>query len=434
MVKETQLYDVLGVSPDSESNAIKRAYRVNALKYHPDKNQQDKNATEKFKEITRAYEILIDGDKRALYDLYGEAGINGNLAPDTDVDMTGTNVRSGTFFMNPDDLFSQMFGNLFGSGYAESFFTSSGKPQRRRGRDINYSLNCSLEALYTGKVAKLGLSKQVKCTTCDGLGALSQNIKRCYLCNGRGYEIIQKDTGFIKQRIQRSCSRCSGSGQYIASSDRCGNCKGEGYYQKREVITVDIPPGTRDGESFVMKNMADEAPNTRPGDVIITVKEAAHPDFQRIGSNLAHTVKLPLITALSGGKVEIKFLNNTILNVTIEEGDIIGPDSVKMIKNMGFPSFGKDGSKKMGDLILKFDIVFPTKEQLNSESLALLKEALPAVPVQSPRKRKLDTDLKDSDDEVSEIEPEIRNVVLESLDQNYDRKSYKKRRENSRNF
>lgn len=414
MVKDTKLYDVLGIAPDSNNADIKKAYRINALKYHPDKNNHSKDSTEKFQEITKAYEILYDTNKRALYDKYGEEGINSNTTIDPSSSRP-SNFAEQAFSMRADDLFSQFFGDsFFGSSNSSSFpgtsssfyhqqqqqqqnqqqqqqssssyFNNSQQQQqkqyhyqqrpKRRGVDINHKLSVTLEELYQGKSTKLALTKTVLCVKCDAKGG--DHIKACAQCKGRGIVVVSKQMGPLIQRFESTCRACRGSGEFISEKDRCSNCLGAKTVEERKVLKLEIPPGSFHGETITFKGEGDQGVDIIAGDVVVTLEEKPHPDFKRQYDDLVMNWKVDLLTALAGGSFGVHHINNQWLKVEIIPGEIIRPNSLKTIKGYGMPKRAVPG--EFGDLIVHFDVEFPKQDELTKENLEFLEKSLPSRP------------------------------------------------------
>ncbi|KAJ1657448.1 Type I HSP40 co-chaperone [Dispira simplex] len=353
MVKETKLYDALGLTPNSTESEIKKAYRKLALKYHPDKNP---NEGEKFKEISHAYEILSDPQKREMYDRVGEEGLSGG-------GMEGN--------MTAEDLFSHFFGGSpFGGPGRRG--QSSGP---RRGKDTAYVLKVSLEELYKGKVSKLAFNKTVLCEKCEGKGG--KDVKSCGTCNGQGIRVTLRHLGPMVQQIQQTCPDCQGEGQIIPESSRCKGCKGQKTTNERKVFEVHVDKGMRDGQKIVFSGEADQAPDTIPGDVVIVVEEKAHDRFKRKGDDLYFQVKIDLLTALAGGQFHIKHLDDRVLVVNILPGEVIKPGETKAILGEGMPSYRHHHK---GNLYVQFEIDFPQPNWTSPEAIAVLETVLPPRP------------------------------------------------------
>jgi len=348
MVKETKLYDILGVAPDASDNDIKKAYRKLALQYHPDKNP---DAGDKFKEITAAYEILSDQKKRETYDQYGEKGL-------TEGGMAG------------EDLFSAFFGGgFFGGG-------GRGGSREKRGKDVVHQLKVTLEDLYRGKTTKLALQKTVLCSECDGIGGKKGSAKTCEACNGNGIQIRLRQIGpGMVQQVQQVCSECQGEGEVIKEKDRCKNCKGKKTESQRKVLEVHIDKGMKDGQKIVFNGEGDQAPGVIPGDVVIVLEQKPHPIFKRKERDLYVEQSISLSTALTGGQFVITHLDDRKLLVKINPGEVIKPGDVKVIPKEGMPTYKNPFEK--GDLFINFNVVFPPNTWLKPDQLSQLQKLLP---------------------------------------------------------
>lgn len=331
-VDTTKLYETLGVSKDADEKVIKKAYRKLAVKHHPDKGGDE----QKFKEVSAAYEVLSDPDKRAKYDKYGLEGIS---------DDGGPGGRSA------DDIFSMFFG---GGG------RGGGRGGPRKGEDVNHPIKVSLEDLYNGKTVKLAINRQVQvgearmCATCDGQGVV--------------VELRQIALGMVQQ-VQK----------------RCGDCKGEGYIgetkKERKVLEVHIEKGMKNGQKVVFRGMADEKPNMEPGDINFIVQEKEHELFKRKGADLLITKTLSLNEALCGFEWTVQHLDKREIVIKSRPGEVIKPESiggqpfVKVVSGEGMPSKGNPFVK--GDLYVLFTIEFPRDGELGEETVNVLKKTLP---------------------------------------------------------
>eukprot|EP00842_Homolaphlyctis_polyrhiza_P000969 jgi/Hompol1/1873/HPOL_002783-RA len=367
MVKDTKYYDLLEVPPNASEVQqspplfclrpldadLKKAYRKLALKYHPDKNP---DAGDKFKDISHAYEVLSDSQKRSIYDQYGEEGLT---------------EGGGGGGMSPEDLFSQLFGGgMFGGG------GSRGRPSGpRKGKDMAHSLKVSLEDLYKGKTSKLALQKQILCASCDGKGGKAGASQTCMGCNGRGVRIITRQMGPMIQQMQQTCPECNGEGEIIKEKDRCKDCKGKKVASERKILEVFIDKGMQDGQKIVFSGEGDQAPGIIPGDIIIVVEEKPHERFKRKGNDLFHEAKIDLTTALCGGKLAIKHLDDRVLMVNILPGEVIKPGETKAITGEGMPGYKRPFDK--GTLFVTFEVVFPQPNWIDQSQLALLERLLP---------------------------------------------------------
>lgn len=377
MARDTKLYDTLGIKPGCSEAEIKKAYRHMALKSHPDKNNHSKEATEKFQEITQAYQILSDPDQRCTYDRYGLDGLNGKPNTNPTPHFTSTDLFDQVFGDSFKDSFGGSFGGPFGGPFGGSFglfntFNHSNRPrprQQKKGPDICHKLACTLEDLYKGKKSKLGYHRTELCDACNARGSL--NVHKCSHCGGTGRVVVRSQIGPIAQRVESTCSGCNGSGEYIFQNDLCKKCHGAKTVMERRIFTVDVPPGAKDGDSMILDGEGDQGLEIVPGNVVVTIVQKPHNVFKRSGHNLVHHAKIDLVTALTGGSFNLKHLNGTYLNVNISRGELIRPKSLKLIKGYGMPI----DKNAFGDLIVHFSIIFPP--QLSLESMDLLVRALP---------------------------------------------------------
>ncbi|ORY28306.1 hypothetical protein BCR39DRAFT_535402 [Naematelia encephala] len=376
MVKETEYYDLLGVSPEAGDDEIKKAYRKGALKNHPDKGGDP----ELFKELTHAYEVLSDRNKREVYDVHGKAGLEG-----------GAGGMGGG--MDPQDLFSQLFGG--GGGF---FGGGSSRPSGpRRGKDLVHRISVTLEDLYKGKVQKLALSKSVICKTCEGRGGKKGAVQTCTSCRGQGVKVMLRQLGPMMQQIQQPCNECEGTGEIMNPKDRCKNCNGKKTLSERKVLEVHIDKGMKSGQQIKFAGESDQAPGIQPGDVVIVLEEKPHPRFQRNGDNLFCEAEIDLLTALGGGEFAIEHLDERALHVTIVPGEIIKPGATKVISGQGMPSYRHH---ELGDLYVRINVKFP--DSIPLDSIPLLENALP------PRKEIQKFGKKVHVDEVTLEEPNDR--------------------------
>ncbi|EGP87349.1 unnamed protein product [Zymoseptoria tritici ST99CH_1A5] len=345
MVKETKFYDVLGVSPDASDAQLKSAYRKGALKHHPDKNAHDPSAAEKFKEISHAYETLSDGQKRQIYDQYGEEGL----------EQGGPGGGGG---MAAEDLFAQFFGGG-GGGFGGMF---GGGMQQERGpkkaRTIHHVHKVSLEDIYRGKVSKLALQKSVICSKCDGRGGKEGAVKTCTGCNGQGMKMMMRQMGPMIQRFQTVCPDCNGEGEIVREKDKCKQCNGKKTIVERKVLHVHVDRGVTSGTKIDFRGEGDQMPGVQPGDVQFEIEQKPHARFQRKGDDLFYHAEIDLLTALAGGAIYIEHLDERWLTVEIMPGEVISPGEVKVIRGQGMPSYRHHD---FGNLYVQFDVKFPSK-------------------------------------------------------------------------
>ncbi|KAJ6101948.1 hypothetical protein N7486_004375 [Penicillium sp. IBT 16267x] len=357
MVHDTKLYDFLGVAPTATEAQLKTAYKKGALRYHPDKNADNPEAAEKFKELSHAYEILSDPEKRQIYDQYGEEGLEHG---------------GGGGGMNAEDLFSQFFGGGGGGSFGGMFGGGMRDTGPKKARTIHHVHKVNLEDIYKGKVSKLALQKSVICAGCDGRGGKEGAVKECTGCNGSGMKTMMRQMGPMIQRFQTVCPDCNGEGEIIRDKDRCKRCNGKKTVVERKVLHVHVDKGVRDGHKIEFRGEGDQMPGVLPGDVVFEIEQKPHPRFQRKGDDLFYQAEIDLLTALAGGTIHIEHLDDRWMTVNIAAGEVIVPDAIKVIPGQGMPSFRHHDH---GNLYIKFDVKFPQKDQL--QNLDLLEKVLP---------------------------------------------------------
>ena len=346
MADKRDYYEVLGVDRGSSKSEIDRAYRKLAIKYHPDSSKAE-DAVERFKEASEAYEVLSDADKRARYDQYGHAGMQGNAQQFNDV----------------EDIF-EAFGDLFGGGmFGDMFGRRGGRGRRsRRGADIRCNVTLTLEEAARGVKKDISFRRRVPCETCEGSGAApgSQPV-RCNTCGGRG-QVVQS-AGIL--RVQTTCPTCEGAGQEI--SQPCTDCRGSGLTHERAELSVDIPAGVEDGMRVRVQGHGEASPDGGPpGDCycFITVKQ--HELFRRDGTHLILQLPISYTQAALGADIEVPTLSGPH-NLRVEAGTQNG--DVFKIRGQGIvdPHGGRPG-----DLHVQVFVEVPKK--LNVEQERLLRE------------------------------------------------------------
>lgn len=356
MVQDTKLYDTLGVDPGADPNTIKKAYRKMALKFHPDKNPGEE-AEKKFKEISAAYEVLSDEDKRQTYDRFGLEGLKEG--------------RGGPGF-GGDDLFSMFFGggSPFGGG------GGGGHRGPRRGQDIGHELRVTLEDLYNGKTKKMAIQRQVICKKCDGRGGTGSAVK-CSVCRGSGVQVRIQRMGPMVQQIQSQCRDCGGEGEAWSAKDRCQECKGRKVSREKEVLEVHIDKGMTNGHKIPFRGYADEEPGIEPGDVIFILREAEHDVFTRKGNELLMKMKISLSEALTGFSRKVKTLDNRDIAITLTPGGFVQHEGVKVAAGEGMPIYRNPFEK--GNLIVQFEVEYPAPEWFSlQENRDSIEKLLPA--------------------------------------------------------
>jgi DnaJ family protein A protein 2 len=312
MVKETKFYDLLGVGPDASDAQLKTAYKKGALKFHPDKNAHNPDAEAKFKDISQAYEVLADPQKRQLYDQYGEEGLEqGGM---------------GGGGMSAEDLFSQFFGGGGMGGFGGMFGGGGMRdPGPKKARTIHHVHKVSLEDIYRGKVSKLALQKSVICPKCDGRGGKEGAVKTCAGCNGQGMKTMMRQMGPMIQRFQTVCPDCNGEGETIRDKDKCKQCSGKKTIVERKVLHVHVDRGVQSGTKLDFRGEGDQMPGVQPGDVQFEIEQKPHPRFQRKGDDLFYHAEIDLLTALAGGALYIEHLDERWLTVDIVPGEVVSP-------------------------------------------------------------------------------------------------------------
>jgi|HigsolmetaAR201D_1030396.scaffolds.fasta_scaffold01013_13 molecular chaperone DnaJ len=292
-------YQILDVPRTATEAEIKKAYRRLAMKYHPDRNPNDREAEEKFKEAKEAYDVLRDEQKRAIYDQYGHEGLASRSG-------AGGGFSSADAFA---DIFGDVFGDIFGTG------RRGGARQVFRGADLRYDLELDLEQAVFGHNADIEFTTLCECETCSGTGAaLGSKPTTCETCNGVGQVRMQQ--GFFA--VQQTCPRCKGRGQII--HDACKSCMGQGRVRKKKTLAVKIPPGVDTGDRIRLTGEGEAGRNGGPpGDLYVEIRVREHPIFERDGSHLSCEVPISFVTAALGGTIEVPTLDgNVILKVPPE--------------------------------------------------------------------------------------------------------------------
>ena len=285
-------YEVLGVAKNASDDDLKKVYRKLAMKYHPDRNPDDKGAEEKFKEVKEAYEVLSDPKKRELYDRFGHAGVDPNAAGG----FGGGQGGPGGFA----DVFGDIFGDIFGAAAG----ARGGRSNVYRGADLRYSMEITLEQAANGHATEIRVPSWERCETCEGSGAKpGTKPKTCHSCGGQGQVRMQQ--GFFS--IQQTCPTCHGSGKVIP--EPCGSCDGVGRVRKTKTLEVKIPAGIDDGMRIRSGGNGEPGVNGGPpGDLYVEIHVKEHPVFQRDGDDLHCEIPISIITAALGGKVEVPTL------------------------------------------------------------------------------------------------------------------------------
>ncbi len=346
-------YEVLGVSKGSTKEEIKKAYRKQALKHHPDKNPGNKEAEEKFKEAAEAYEVLSNDEKRARYDQYGHAGMGNNM---------GGGFSGG---MTMEDIFSS-FGDIFGDAFGGAFSSRGrgGRSQRvNKGTNLRLRVKLTLEEFAKGSDKKIKVSKYVTCNTCHGSGAASDSdVKTCSACKGTGHTTRVMNTILGQMQTSAPCNVCGGEGKVI--SKKCHKCYGEGITEAEEVIPLNIPAGLAPGMQLSVTGKGNAARRGGiPGDLIIVIEEEPHPELIRQGNDLIYNLFISIPEAILGSNVEVPTIDGKV-RIKIDPGTQGG--KILRLRGKGLPDVNGYGK---GDLLVNVNVWIPktlTKEELKN--------------------------------------------------------------------
>jgi molecular chaperone DnaJ len=356
MAEKRDYYEVLGISKNASKDEIKQAYRKLAMKFHPDMNKENpKAAEEKFKEISEAYEVLVDDDKHARYDQYGHEGVSNAFRTG------GFDWSDFTHFNDISDIFG---GSGFGGSIFDQFFGGATRRGLQEGRSLRYDIEVSIEEAAKGVGKELRVPHSVMCQTCGGQGAKPGDMKTCPTCKGSGQVQRGQKRGYTSFVTITNCPTCGGSGKQILK--KCSSCGGAGVLQTTSTIQVSVPAGAEEGTRLRIRGAGEAAPNGGPpGDLYIVVHIAEHPVFDRDGSNLWIEVPISFNHAALGAEIEVPTLDGTAL-VTVPPGTQTG--TVFRLKGRGMPDM-KGYSN--GDEFVKVTVTTPTR--LTSQQKDLLK-------------------------------------------------------------
>ena len=344
MSAKRDYYEVLGVTKTSSSDEIKNQYRKLALKFHPDRNQS-KDASEHFKEISEAYAVLSDSEKKQTYDQHGHEGVDGRYSND---DIFGRGGGGGGF----NDIFESIFGRGGGGG---------GFTQQQRGSDLLYQTTVTLEDVLHGKKMEINLQKQIKCDNCQGSGCKpGTNKKTCTTCNGQGEVRQTRNMGFASFVTAAPCPTCRGQGSMIETP--CGNCKGQGRVKGTKKVDFEIPPGIDSGD-YIVSNEGNEIPDGVNGDLVIRVKVQPHQHFNRDGKDIFYDQDISMIDAALGCEIIVPTLQGDE-KIKVESGS--QPNTIIKLKGKGVSHINSRGT---GDQYVRMVVNIPKKLSKHQKNL-----------------------------------------------------------------
>jgi len=353
MIKK-DYYQILGVSKEADSGEIKKAYRQAAFKYHPDRNQGNKEAEEKFKETSEAYEVLSDPQKKQLYDSYGHAGLEGS----------GFRGFSGVddIFSSFGSIFEEFFGGSSFGGFDFGFGGGRKRPRARQGADLRHDITISFEESAFGVESEVTLTKQGQCGACNGSGSTPGTSREtCKTCGGSGH--VGHSQGFFM--IQTTCPKCRGEGSVI--SKPCGECRGHGRVRQSKKINVKVPPGVEDGMRLILRGEGEAGENGGPsGDLYVVVSVRQHDLFVRDQDNVRFKLPISFPQAALGTKLTVPTLYGSE-EIEIPSG--IETGEVVKLKGKGFQNVH---SKKKGEMLI--EVFVKTPKKLSKRQKELLEE------------------------------------------------------------
>jgi len=344
-------YEVLEVSKGATKEDIKKAYRKQALKYHPDKNQGDSAAEEKFKEAAEAYEVLSNDEKKSRYDRFGHAGMAGSAG--------GGGFGGG---MTIEDIFSS-FGDIFGDAFG-GFGGFGGSRERsqgqRKGSNLRVKVSLNLEEIAKGSDKKIKVSKYVNCESCDGSGARGgSSYSTCSTCGGHGQVTRVSNTFLGQMQTVSTCPSCNGEGKMI--TQKCTSCHGEGIVKEEEIIPISIPAGVAEGMQMTVSGKGNAARRGGiNGDLLVIIQEEGHPELFRDGNDLLYNLHISIPQATLGETVEIPTVDGKV-KIKIDSGT--QPGKILRLRNKGLPDVN---GYRRGDLLVSINVWIPknlTKEE-----------------------------------------------------------------------
>ena len=354
-MSKSDYYDILGCSKTASESELKKAFRSKAKELHPDRNSGNSAATEKFKKVNEAYDILKDPEKRAAYDRYGHAAFDGSMGGG----FSSGGSSNGDFASAFSDVFEDLFGDFMGGGNSRS----NSSQRANRGADLRYNMQISLKHAFSGKKTNIDVPTSVSCDTCKGTGAQSGAAPTsCPTCSGIGK--VRAQQGFFT--VERTCPTCAGKGQIIKNP--CRLCSGQGRVDKSKKLSVNIPPGVETGTRIRLAGEGEAGiRGGQPGDLYIFIEVEKHSIFERESNDLFCRIPITMTTAALGGDMEVPTLDGGKTRVKIPQGS--QNNKQLRLKGKGMPSIR--GSSK-GDLYI--EILVETPVNLNAEQIQLLKQ------------------------------------------------------------
>lgn len=354
-------YEVLGVDKSASEQEIKKAYRQKAIKYHPDKNPDDKAAEEKFKEAAEAYEVLSNPEKKQRYDQFGHAGMGG----------AGGGFSGGG--MSMDDIFSH-FGDIFGDAFGFGGFGGGGGYSRgggrryQKGSNLRVKVKLTLEEIAKGVEKKIKVAKQISCDTCGGTGAKDASSQHtCNTCQGSGQVRRVTNTFLGQMQTAATCPTCQGTGKVI--TQKCSVCSGNGTKKGDEIVTLKIPAGVAEGMQLSVSGGGNAAPNGGiNGDLLVLIEEQNHDVFERDGNNLFMEHYISITDAIFGASVEVSTIDGKV-RIKIDAG--VQSGKVLRLKGKGLPELN---SYRHGDLLINVNVWTPSQKSLSSEEKSILEK------------------------------------------------------------
>ncbi len=334
-------YEILGVSRDSSASELKKAFKKKAMKYHPDRNPDNPDAAQKFKEAAEAYDILSDPQKKSAYDQFGHSGVEGMGG--------GPNFND----VNINDIFGDIFGDVFG--------TRSQSRRQRRGSDLQYNLELSLKDAVLGTQKKIKIPSHRECNDCNGNGAAKGSSPiSCMNCNGAGQVRMQQ--GFFS--VQQTCSVCSGTGQVI--KDKCNICGGAGAIKDNKTLSVNIPAGVDNGDKVRLSGEGEWMKGGQTGDLYVAIRVTDHPIFERDGRHLYIEAPIPFDISVIGGSIKIPTLEN---NISLKIPPNTQTGKIFRIKGKG-ASIVRD--RRRGDILCR--VIVETPSNLSKKQIQALND------------------------------------------------------------